>query len=264
MDSPFVVTLSEVSEAITKYNLQNPNSALSTRNPANFFKDFIRNRASANRNWPSAVFDAGFTARQVTRQNACFEFIRVAENQLVPFPDVKFAAPTDATPKHFVESVSLPMASRKLGRADEPWLIQVITRLRIVESHFSLASQRNIVQIDLLQMSVKLSGTEIDAIFLGQEMDSNGGIEEVIITCEAKGKRDDILEDQILRQAKAPFSMKQITQERVIPIAVKCMPDSSIYVVEFAELTRDTYLSAETISIVSDSVFVIKPSVPGI
>lgn len=95
-------------------------------------------------------------------------------------------------------------------------------------------------------------------------MDSNGGIEEVIITCEAKGKRDDILEDQILRQAKAPFSMKQITQERVIPIAVKCMPDSSIYVVEFAELTRDTYLSAETISIVSDSVFVIKPSVPGI
>ena len=100
-----------------------------------------------------------------------------------------------------MESVSLPLASRRLGRGDEPWLIQVVARLRVVESHFSLVSRRSVRQLDLLQLNVKLSGTEIDALFLAQEEVAPGVFEEVIVTCEAKGIRDDILEDQILKQA---------------------------------------------------------------
>lgn len=259
-----VVTLQEVSAAITAYNATNPAEPMSTRNPANFFKDFIRNRASANRNWPAVVLEAGFTARQVTQANACFEFIPLPTGQREAFPTSTFAKPTEKTPKHQIESVSLPLASRRLGRKDEPWLIQVITRLRIVEAHFSLVSARNIKQLDLLQMSVKLAGTEIDALFLAHEEVANGRYEEVIITCEAKGGRDDILEDQILRQAKAPFSMRQITQNRVIPIAVKCVASSTIHVVEFSEVTREKSAEVDSITIACDSLFEIRPPVPGI
>lgn len=259
-----VVTLQEVSDAIRDYNEGNPVRNMSTRNPANFFKDFIRNRNSANTNWPESVRRAGYTARQVTSANACFEFFPLPPGQFEPFPATGFTQPTSRTPRHQIESVSLPLASRKLGRNDEPWLIQVIARLRIVEAHFSLVSPRNIKQLDLLQMSVKLAGTEIDALFLAQEEVSPGVFEEVIVTCEAKRGRDDVLEDQILRQAKAPFSMRQITQNRVVPISVKCVAKSTIHVVEFKSISRAESASVDHLEIACDSLFEIKPPVPGV
>jgi hypothetical protein len=158
----------------------------------------------------------------------------------------------------------MPIASRRLGRADEPWLVQVIVRLRIVEAHFSLVSPRQIRQLDLLQMNVKLARTEIDALFLAQEELSAGRYQEVIITCEAKRGRDDILESQILQQAKAPFAMRQLQQDRVIPLAVKSVGPSQIYVVEFEELDRATYSSVNSLTVVSDSLFEIRPPVPGV
>jgi hypothetical protein len=109
-----------------------------------------------------------------------------------------------------------------------------------------------------------LSGTEIDALFLAQERLPNGEFEEVIITCEAKVGRDDILEDQILKQAHAPFRMKQIKQDRVIPIAVKCVAPSTIFVVEFNELTREGHAGVDSLTVASDSLFEIKPPVPGV
>ncbi len=258
-----LVTLEEVSKAIEGYN-NSTGKQISTRNPANFFKDLIRNRAAGNANWPAFVLESGYTARQVTENNACFQFIPLSTGQTEAFPSVNFAQPSSNTPKYSVESVSLPLASRRLGRKDEPWLIQVITRLRIVESHFSLSSKRAIKQLDLLQMNVKLSGTEIDALFLAQEEIAPNQYEEVIITCEAKTGRDDILEDQILKQAKAPFNMRQITQNLVIPLAVKCVAASQIFVVEFNELDRETYSDVDSLTIASDSLFEIKPPVPGI
>jgi hypothetical protein len=262
--SSSLVTLTDVSEAIHVYNRAHPDSTMSTRNPANFFKDFIRNRASAERNWPQYVREQGFTARQVTEIGNCFEFVPLPEGRTEAFPAAPFSSPRPETPRHLIESVSLPLASRRLGRNDEPWLIQVITRLRIIESHFSLFSSRNIRQLDLLQMSVKLAGTEIDALFLAHEEYKPGEFREVIVTCEAKGGRDDILEDQILRQAKAPFSMGVITQDHVIPIAVKCVASSEVFVVEFEGLDRATYPQVEALTHVSDSIFVIRPPVPGI
>jgi len=43
-----IVTLADVQEAIREQYVAHRRSVLSDRNPANFFKDFIRNRRSAN------------------------------------------------------------------------------------------------------------------------------------------------------------------------------------------------------------------------
>ena len=161
------MSLDDVSDGIDAYNIAH-GATHSTNNPANFFKDFIRVRLRANANWPSSVLRAGYTGRQLTEGGACFEFVALTEGQTEAFPPVDFAQPSDSTPRYQIESVSLPLASRRLGRKDEPWMIQVIARLRIVESHFSLSSGRAIKQLDLLQLNVKLSGTEIDALFLAQ------------------------------------------------------------------------------------------------
>lgn len=260
---PAIVTLNDVESAIAAYNVRTGES-WSTKNPANFFKDLIRVRESANANWPVEVFKAGFGARQVTGEGLCFEFIRIEPDQEVPFIGANRIEPTEATPRHAIESVSLPLASRKLGRNDEPWLIQVIARLRIIETHFSLFSGRNIRQIDLLQLNVKLSKTEIDAIYLAQEETDAGVYREVIVTCEAKTGRDDIIEDQILRQAKAPFRMKAVEGDIVIPIAVKCVAKSLIYIVEFEAIARADAGSTESLVKAADSLFEIRPPVPGI
>lgn len=258
-----IVMLEDVAEEIRRYNKIHT-TGHSSRNPANFFKDFIRNRSAANNNWPKFVFENGYTGRQLTTSGACFEFLPITIGQEEPFPSISFAQPNEQTPKYQIESVSLPLASRRLGRKDETWMIQVISRLRIVEAHFSLSSVRSIKQLDLLQIGVKLKGTEIDAIYLAHEEIAPDVFEEVIVTCEAKVGRDDILEDQIIKQAKAPFQMKQIKQNRVIPLAVKCVQPSTIFVVEFDALTRDNFEDTEGLTVSSQSLFEIKPPVPGI
>lgn len=255
-----VVTLEEVKTAIAVHNLANT-ATESEKNPANFIKDFMRVVDVANENWPLYVLEKGYRCRHRTGKGAHFEFVRIPADRKLPFR--KFV-PSANTPRHQVQSVSLPLASRRLGRKDEPWMIQVITRLKIVESHFSLSYGREIRQLDLLQMSVKLSGTEIDALFLAHEEVKKGDYREIIVTCEAKVGKDDILEDQILRQAQAPFRMKTIDQDQVVPIAVKCVEPSVIYICEFEALNRSNYEDADSLKVVHESLFEIKPSVPGI
>lgn len=255
-----VVSLEEVKAAIAARNLAET-ATDSDKNPANFIKDFMRNVDAANENWPVYVREQGYRCRHRTGKGAHFEFVRIPDDRLLPF---KKFVPSDKTISHKIQSVSLPLASRRLGRRDEPWMIQVITRLKIVESHFSLSSGRAMRQLDLLQMSVKLSGTEIDALFLAHEEIEKGKYEETIVTCEAKVGRDDILEDQILRQAQAPFKMKTIDQDQVIPIAIKCVAPSVIYICEFEALTRANHATTDALVVAHESLFEIKPSVPGI
>jgi hypothetical protein len=237
---------------------------LSNRNPANFFKDFIRKKRSANQNWPVTVWERGYTARQVTGNNACFEFVPILPDQEFPFPESVIPAPSSKTPRHRVESASLPLASRKLGRSDEPWLVQVLVRLRVIETHLALFSERNIVQLDHLQMSVKLSNTEIDALFLAVEQIGPGETRETIVCCEAKGVRDDILEDQVIRQIQAVFGMAGVSQNWVLPIAVKALRPSEIHVVEFEAVERAAAPGLTTLKIVSGAVYEFVPPIPGI
>lgn len=271
-----LVTLSELLAAIQAHNLEHPELLLSERNPANFFKDFIRMSKSANENWPATVLASGFTGRQVTGGSNCFEFVLLPLGQTVPFPNDSLK-PGDSVARHSIESISLPLASRRLGRADEAWLTQVLVRLRVLETHFSIYSACRVVQFDHLQMGVKLHKTEIDALFLAlveksaatgggddAHAHADGGLEEVIVTCEAKGRRDDILKDQIVRQVQAVFAKLKVSQQRAIPVAVKAIANNVVWVVEFGAVTRSEAASLQTLEVASEALYQFKPGIPGI
>lgn len=112
-----LVTLNEVSDAIREYNASHPNQTkpISDRNPANFFKDIVRHRVPGNKMWPEWIFELGFTARQVTGTNFCFEFIPTVLGQTEAFPS-RIPVPSPDTPTMRISSVSMPLASRWLGR----------------------------------------------------------------------------------------------------------------------------------------------------
>jgi hypothetical protein len=235
---------------------------LSDRNIANFFKDFIRRKNTANANWPASIWERGYTARQVTGNNQSFEFIVKGSGQQLPFPS--FAAPSDTTQRLRIESVSLPLASRMLGRRDETWLMQVVVRLRILEAHLALVSRRNWVQIDHLQMSVKHGKREIDGLFLGLERTAGDQMRQVMICCEAKGRNDDLLEEQIVGQVRVVLEDPAVTQAVALPIGIKAVGPSQIYIAEFDEVTSHEVGTLESLSIVSDALFELVPQVPGI
>lgn len=255
--SESVVTKKAVADAIRASG-----SGLSDENTANFFKDLVRNTASANENWPSSVFARGYTGRQTTGEGQSFEFVPLKAGSKAAFEPVPPPGPN--TKRHLIETASLPLASRKMGRRDESWLTQVIVRSRLVETHFSLFSSRPVVQVDHLQMQVKLRQAEIDAVFLATETAPGGAHAEFLISCEAKGKRDDILETQLLSQVGAIFASKSVSQDRIVPVAVKIVAKSEIHFVEYDEVTRHGYPNLSGLSAVRDVLYELKPPVPGI
>jgi len=265
--SDATVSLGQVEVAIRLHNEANPTQTLSTKNPANFFKDFIRKKRSANENWPKTVLARGYTARQVTGEGQCFEFVPLEPGQKDPFPVSGIHTPGPGVPIHQLQSASMPLASRRLGRRDEAWLIQVLARLHVVETHLALHSKRPYVQVDLLQTNIKLARTEIDALFLaieGQSGEPNVAFREVIIACEAKGLRDDVLEDQLVAQVKATFRIADIRQEVVIPMAAKAIAPSRIYMVQFAPVDRKTASGLSTLAVESEAIYELVPPVPGV
>jgi hypothetical protein len=267
-----IVTLTDVAQAILEHNRAFPNvpgkpkTELSPRNPANFLKDFIRQRKAGNRNWPKSVSDRGYTARQRKGNNACFEFVALSPGQTEPFPN-RFPPPDETVPLHKIESLSLPLASRRLGRRDEPWLVQVLVRLRVIETHLAMFSKRNLIQLDHLQMSVKLRKSEIDALFLATEhVDpaNPASVRELIVCCEAKQKNDDILEDQMLGHVEAVFNARGVQQDLALPIAVKVVGKSRVQVVEFDVIHKQDASTADSLTVVSQAVYELVPPVPGI
>jgi hypothetical protein len=275
-----LVTFRDLQEAIDAHNADHADRILSTRNPANFFKDFVRYRRSANRNWPAHVLQCGYTARPAVGGGNSFEFVRLDSGQAEPFPVIASLEPKESTPRHVIESVSLPITSRRLGRSDESWLIQVLVRLRVLETHFAIYSPNKIVQLDHLQIGVKLHKSEIDALFLAladnsdaaEVDDENRGAEavprlsEIIVTCEAKGLRDDILLPQVNGQLGAVFTQAAITQNVAIAVAVKAIGPSQVYLIEFEAVRREqTHLLAEMeLAVASEAVYEFAPHVPGI
>jgi len=257
-----MVTLAQVAAAIAEHE-----TALSPKNPANFFKDLIRNRRSANANWPQSVLDRGYTARQVTSRGNCFEFTPLQPGQALPFPRSGIHEPGPDVPLRQLQSASMPLASRRLGRSDEAWLIQVLARLHVRETHFALHPFRRFVQVDLLQTNVKLSRAEIDALFLAVEEVPGTETEqtrEVLVTCEAKGLRDDLLEDQLIAQARAALGMSGVQQEVVFPTVAKAIGPSRVYVVQFAPIVRGDAAGLSSLQSESAAVYELVPSVPGV
>ena len=229
-----------------------------------FFKSFVRRTASANANWPPSVLARGFTAVQdVSRKGNCFRFERLPPGQTAAFLPL---VPLEGHPTYQVESASIPLASRQLGRNEETWLVQVAVRLRVIETHLTLFSPRNIVNVDHLQMSAKLGGAEIDALFLAVE-ECEGSSErrrELIVTCEAKGPHDDIIEEQICRQVSTISRQRAVSQEFILPLAVKVIGRSRLLVGEFDVVPRAQAATLQSLSLVSAAIYELVPPVPGI
>lgn len=114
-----VMTLVDVQDAIRHFQ-KHHGSKLSDKNPANFMKDIVRGQ-NASRNWPEKLTKLRWTAIQSPGEGNVFEFVQFAPKQTEPFPDIY--KPTLKTARYVVQSVSLPLYSRTLGREDEPWLI---------------------------------------------------------------------------------------------------------------------------------------------
>ncbi len=252
-----VMTLEDVQNAIRHFIISF-GSKLSDKNPANFMKDIVRGQ-NASRNWPDSLTKLRWTGIQCPGDGNVFEFVQFSPNQTEPFPDLYKA--TAATPRFLVQSLSLPLYSRTLGRADEPWLIQTAINLRIVETHMASGSQLPILQIIHLQMSLKLRQTEIDAMFLALFGDKTSP-ERAIITCEAKQARERILEQQIINQVRAAFEETDVPI--VVPIALRAVKDEGYYVVEFEKVLRDKAKTLNQLIVYRDAVYELKPSVEGI
>lgn len=263
-----VATFSDVSKAIRHCNDVFGND-LKADNPANFMKDLLRG-GHASKNWPERLTEKRITGRQVTGDGRIFEFIDFDGNQTEAFPNP--FEPTGDEPEFTVQSVSLPLTTKSLGRQDESWLIQVAVHLRLLETHFATLSALNIIELTHLQTGIKLNRTEIDSLFLAVLADEEGARTNALVTCEAKQQKDPILADQIIQQiasAYASVSTLDLEIGLVIPVAIKSLKGrGAIYVSEFETWTADEAKVSENdrkdLVVACAGTYVLKPPVPGI
>jgi hypothetical protein len=231
-------------------------------NPFNFMKDIVRGTAG-DRIWPDDVRKHGFVGQQRTGEGRVFEFVKVDQLESTHFA-VDFR-PTDSTPRYSVQSLSLPLASKSLGRTDESWLLQVAVNLRIIESHFAVGERRQIdaVELNHLQMDIKLRNVQIDALYLARfKNSSNDAIDSALITVEAKQGKQRILTEQIARQVIAAFH--STSNDLIIPVAIVAIRDQGMYVVEFNAVQRAEIANFVAPEFYRDAMFVLLPAVQGI
>ncbi len=263
-----VATFDDVSAAIRECN-ETLGLELSENNPANFMKDLLRGMNASN-NWPSELTVRRVSGRQLTGDGRIFEFIPFDDNQTEAFPNP--FEPDGDEDELVMESLSLPLATKALGRDDEAWLVQVSVWMRLLENHFARVSEQNLVEVSHLQNNIKLGRSEIDALFLAVEEHSDGSHHNVLITCEAKQQKDPILGDQITRQISAAFRSidhLDLSVSKAIPIAIKAVKGKgSVFVVEFDEWSRDEALLNEDeqkeLAVASKAIYRLVPPVPGI
>jgi hypothetical protein len=263
-----VVTFDDIEHAIkhcnTHYGL-----GLRTSNPANFMKDLLRG-SSASTNWPKSLSERRITAKQIKGSRRAFQFVEFEDDQTEPFP-MPFE-PVGDEAVSIVQSVSLPLATKSLGRADESWLVQVAVHLRVLEHHFASKSSLQVVEISHLQVGVKLGKSEIDSLFLAVIEEEDGSRKNALITCEAKQTKDPILADQIVQQvvdAYASITRLDLNIGILIPVAIKAINrKASIYLVEFEPWNPEEAGAAEAtlkrLRVASTGLYELRPPVPGI
>ena len=268
-----IVTFEDIAEAIHGHNQNvSPAERIGRGNIYAFFKDFIRNLERANRNWPPSVLERGFTGQQLTGGGNAFRFVPLPPGQTEAFPRSRLHRyPENPTASRFwLQSLSLPIEMKILGRSDEPWLMQVAVQLHLIQTHLAFSSSHKFIHVTHMQTGIKQAGAEIDGLFLGKV---EGDI-TAIITVEAKGTKDDILLTQVLEQAKAVLRMRSIRDSRklligdyetiiVIPMAMKVLGPNQIYVAEYESISYDGP-APSAVSLVSESIYELRPPVRGI
>ena len=229
---------------------------LSTKNPANFLKDFIRKK-TCNANWPRKLSKLHVTARQVYGDQQVFEFVAFGAGDVLPFPD-RFE-PKENIELFPFEALSVPVEARKLGRQDEPWLIQVAVNLRLIEAHLAIQSARaglRVQSLAHLQVAVKTQ-PEIDATFVATVLSNTDERLRVYVTVEAKQFGERILEHQIREQIGIAFSSTEPLTgedkiEAVLPLVLKVVekPEPTdqrktgsrcIYIAQFKMVEREDF-----------------------
>lgn len=252
-----LMSLDDVAEAIRVCN-RDHGTGLSAKNPANFMKDFLRG-SNASINWPASVSSRKFTGVQRTGDGECFEFIPFRSGQTEPFPEA-FPVRLDA-PRYPVQSISIPLVTKTLGRSDETWLIQTAINLRVIETHFAVAAAFPLLELAHLQMGIKLRSTEIDALFLGKTGENKKPL-PVLVTCEAKQAKDRLIPSQIINQVRAAFAEADV--EIVIPIGLRSVRGVGFYLTEFEAVNRSDAPALDELSLASDAIYELHPPVKGI
>jgi hypothetical protein len=236
-----VVTFDEVTDSISAYNAKHPaGPKLSTANPANFFKDFVRKGKSAEANWPASVLTAGYTGEQKKGAGACFEFVKLPAGQTTAFAVAAATYPKnpETTKLQVVQTLSVERLFKALARKDENWLQSLAVSIHIPHTHLALHPDSDIplIHVGHMQSNMKLRKAEIDGLYMGM---LNKGREVVLLTMEAKGDSDDILESQVIEQIEAIRSLDKvksfldevgadIEKTRIIPMAMKLVDVSCI------------------------------------
>jgi hypothetical protein len=102
-----------------------------------------------------------------------------------------------------------------------------------------------------------LRDTEIDALFLAV-CDVDGSQVRAIVTCEAKGEDQRILEHQIVEQAKAAFVETSV--DLVIPIGLRAVRRVGFYLVEFQPVASQDPGALSELSVAKEAVYELKPA----
>jgi hypothetical protein len=252
-----VVTNDDVVEAILWCN-RHSGTSLSEKNPANFIKDVIRGQGASGM-WPQRLHDRRVGGRQVTGDGNVFEFVPYTQGQTEAFPQL--FGYHEGVLEHRVQSVSMPMASKALGRDDETYLIQVAIKLGLIETHFALYSELEVVELYHLQIGIKLRLTEVDSMYAATYKDEVGENHRLVITVEAKKRGQRILPDQIVRQVKAAFNETPVNL--VAPVAL-VSSNGGIYVAEFKAIRREDSADLETLDLAKEVLYRLEPPVKGI
>lgn len=258
-----VVTGEDIEKGITATGVN-----LQTSNPPNFWKDLTRSGARGlEKNWPSSVSQCGYGATDAIGHGprAAFLFVQVPVGQVVPAHD--FVTFNTHLPPHKLQSLSMPIAMRGLGRRSENWHAQVAHRLDVVASYFALCSPRNIApyavnEVNFLQTGIKVKRAEIDASF---SVATNDGA--WLVAAEIKGKREEFYLPQVKRAALeleetarsgSDSMLKAITG--VIPVGIKVVGKSQLWVVEFEPVKDRT----APLNKMAEGLFELVPHVPGV
>ena len=241
---------------------------LSTRNTANFMKDVVRGDRASDF-WPERLTKARIGGRQRPGESRVFEFVDFLPGQTEAFPNKWMPHGLVSVP---LETVSLPLASKSLGRKDESWLIQVAVNLKVFEYHFAVTSPLEVVELTHLQIGVKLGNSEVDSLFLATLKIDNDNAAKALITCEAKQEGQRILEHQLIEQiVAANRSIKGLNLgiDYIVPIAIKAIPpNGEVFIVEFAPWTPEMAELDESklpdLSLASQALYALRPPVKGV
>lgn len=246
---------------------------LSDDNPVNFIKDVIRG-LGASAMWPESLKALRITALQVTGDGNVFEFVPYSEGQTEPFPSTFGYHPEVEVVR--LQSISVPLATKQLGRNDETYLIQVAVKLGVIETHFALTSPLKLIEMSHLQIGIKLRKTEIDSLYSAMLRNPDGTTERILVTAEAKKRSQRILEEQVVQQVKAAFKITEPASGRsrageeigppvdlVVPVAMTSAANG-IYVAEFKPVRRAEADTFEALELVAEALYELVPTVKGI